>query len=146
MRIATLIALSTMVLASPVMAQPVPASADQALSHCLVLKSTGADRQALVRWILGSLASSSLATGMVKVDAAAKEEADRAVAATYTRLLKVDCLSEYQAMTKTGDSSGMQSAFAMLGQIAMHDAAQDPSVSAALTAFTHYIPQDATKK
>ncbi len=104
MRMVIAIAVGSLVLATPAMAQTDNQALEQALSTCLVKKSTGADREALVRWILGSLASSSLAQTMVQVDPAGKEAADRALAATYTRLMTVDCLNEILALKKAGDA------------------------------------------
>ena len=146
MRMAFAMALSTMVLAPPAMAQTDNQPLEQALSTCLVKKSTGADREALVRWILGSLASSSLAQGMVKVDPAAKEAADRAVAASYARLMTVDCLAEILALKKAGDATGVQSGFNTLGTIAMQDATTDPSVGTAMGAFAKFMPPEAMKR
>jgi hypothetical protein len=146
MRFSLLLTLSAMVVATPAMAQTAPVNSEDALAQCLVLKSTGADRQALVRWILGSLASSSLATDMVKVDPAAKEASDRANAAVFTRLMSVDCLTEIRVLAKAGDNAGLKAAFGALGKIAMQDAMQDRSVSVAMGAFTRFMPEDVTRK
>lgn len=146
MRFALLLTISAMAFATPAMAQTAPANGEQALAQCLVLKSTGADRQTLVRWILGSLASSSLATDMVKVDAAAKEVTDRANAAVIARLMAVDCLNEVRVLTKAGDNAALKSAFGALGKIAMQDAMQDRSVSVAMGAYTRYMPEDVMRK
>jgi len=146
MRILLVPALAAAFLASPALAQPVADADVKALSQCVVLKSTGADRQTLVRWMLGSLASSSLATGMVKVDPAAKEVADRAIAAVFARLLTVDCLNEVKAVNTSSGSAGIKAAFSAFGAIAMHDSMEDQSVNAALGAFVQFIPPDALKK
>ena len=146
MRIASLLAGAVLLVATPAFAQTDTAGLEQALSTCLVQKSTGADRQALVRWILGGLASSSLANGLVKVDSAAKEDVDRGIAGVYNRLLTVDCATEIKAMSNAGDSSGIEKGFSVLGRIAMRDAMADPSVNAAMTAFVRFMPHDAAKK
>ena len=142
MRMVIAIAVGSLVLATPAMAQTDNQALEQALSTCLVKKSTGADREALVRWILGSLASSSLAQTMVQVDPAGKEAADRALAATYTRLMTVDCLNEILALKKAGDAKGVEQGFSTLGAIAMRDAMTDPSVGAAMSAFAKYMPPE----
>jgi hypothetical protein len=146
MRMAFAIALGALVVATPAMAQTDNQALEQALSTCLVKKSTGADREAFVRWILGSLASSSLAQGMVTVDPAAKDSADRAVAATYARLMTVDCLNEILALKKAGDEGGVQKGFSALGAIAMQDAMTDPSVGAAMGGFVKFMPVEAMKR
>ena len=50
MRMVIAIAVGSLVLATPAMAQTDNQALEQALSTCLVKKSTGADREALVRW------------------------------------------------------------------------------------------------
>ena len=117
-----------------------------ALGECFVAKSTGEDRTALVRWMAGAILSSSKTADLAQVDPRKVEEANRQVAAIFTRLFIKDCLPQALAVKKSGNAkAGFEIAGAALGKIAMQEVFLDPAAGAALENFTRFIPQDAFK-
>jgi hypothetical protein len=134
--------LAVLALAAPARAQGgSPESA--ALGNCFVMKSTGADRLALVRWISGALLSSAKTADLAKVDPAKREETERQVAAIFTRLFTKDCLAEARAVASTGDAStGFRQAGEALGRIAMSDLLSDPAANAAMSGFARFLSKD----
>ena len=114
-----------------------------ALGNCFVLKSTGEDRLALVRWFAGALLASPKTADLAKVDPAKTEQSERQIAAIFTRLLTKDCLSEAKAVARSSNANiGFREAGSALGKIAFQDLVSDPATEAAISGFMRYVPKD----
>ena len=123
-----------------------PNAASLALGKCLVGKSNGEDRILVARWMGASIAMSPAMADVVTVDADKKDAIDREMAATFTRLMTVDCQAEMGALVKARDAMGIQAASGMLGQMAMQELLRDPATMQALMAHAKYIDQSAMQK
>ena len=123
--------------AQSMVASPNPASA--ALGQCLVGNTTGNDRTLVARWMAASMASSPMMDGLVSVDAAGKDQIDRAMAKLFTRLMAEDGAAEAKVVVKARDQQGMQAAGGRLGEIAMQELMMDPAAMQALLAYAQYI-------
>ena len=134
---AAAVAFSTPLAAQSMVAAPNEASAK--LGQCLVDKTTGSDRTLVARWMAGSMASSPMMEGLVEVDAAAKEQVDRSMAALFARLLTEDCKAQAKVVMQSRDRMGMQAAGGRLGEIAMAELMMDPVSMQALLAYIQYV-------
>lgn len=110
-----------------------------ALGQCFVDKTTGADRIAVARWMLGSMSSAPQMADLIKVDSALKTEADKKMAALFTRLMAVDCASEARPLFKARSRAGFEAAGGALGKIAMKELLTDPAASKGLENYTSYL-------
>jgi len=114
-----------------------PAAA--ALGQCLTDKSTGADRMVLVRWFISSLTLAPQLSGVAEVKAETRDAIDRAVAATFTRLLTVDCLDQARIVAKEPGRDGFKVAGQTFGRIAAREVMGDPKADAAMGNFAKYL-------
>lgn len=133
--------------ATPGGAQPqaAPAGAAEALGQCLVMRSTGADRIAVARWLMGAIASTPGASGVVTVNTAEKAVADKAMAALFTRLITVDCAAESRVLFKANATDGFRVAGEALGRVAMEELFSSRAAKAGLEAYTRYLDRNAFK-
>lgn len=113
-----------------------------ALGNCIRLSTSGKDRIATAKWMVGALGTSPKLQEVVQVDGAAKIEADKAMAALFTRLLTVDCRDEAKPVLNSGKSDDMESASRVLGEIAMQEIMTDKATSQAIGAFADYIVEE----
>jgi hypothetical protein len=91
---------------------------------------------------MGALASAPQLEDMVRVDPELKRQSDMGMAALFTRLLTVDCLSEAKVVFRGGDSTaGVRYAGESLGEIAMQELFGDEAALAGLTSYTEYLEQ-----
>ena len=111
----------------------------QLLGQCMVDKTTGADRIAVARWMLSSLASAPQMAGFVTIDAARKIEADKGIARVFTRLMVVDCPDLARPMFKAQNRAGFETAGGALGRIAMKELLANPDAIKALTNYVTYL-------
>lgn len=120
-------------LASPAMAAP-----EDALSQCLVAKTTAADRVALIQWVFAGMARSEAARDMASVSEAQRVAAMRKAGALVERLMTVDCRTETIAQMKS-DPAAIENAFGTLGKRAMDELIRDPQVEGTFTGIIQYI-------
>lgn len=122
-----------------------PAQAQEeakALGECMVLKSTGADRLVVARWLLTSIASTPQAAGVATLTPGKKDEFDKGMAVVFTRLLSVDCADQARPLFKARDDAGFRVAGEALGRVAMEELLNNPQATAAMTAYTKYLKQE----
>ena len=119
------------------------AAASQALAQCLVLKSTGADRLAVARWLLSSIASAPKAADVVTLRPGQRDAADKGMADVFTHLLTVDCAVESKVLFKDRSKEGFRVAGEALGRVAMEELFNDPKAQEALASYTRYLNESA---
>lgn len=122
----------------PVLAQ----NATDNLGACLVASTTGADRIALVKWISFTIIVHPAMADTVAVPKNSIEESDRAMGRLVSELLLVRCRSEAAASMALGTDS-LESAFRVLGQVAVEEVMRDKGVQASMSGFVNYIDEDA---
>ena len=141
-----LAALAAAAATSPLHAQGASGNAKataEALGQCLVLKTTGADRIALAKWILSAMASVPKLKEVAVIDPAKKDAADRSMAAIFTRLIAVDCTAEAKPLLKLSGRAGFEAAFQTLGSIAMQEVVAGPEAEEAMGSFAKYLDEKA---
>jgi len=119
----------------------------QALSQCLADSTTGKDRKDLARWVFFAMAAHpEIEQYAAPAVAEASEEAHKAMAATFTRLLAESCVPQTQAAFKEGGSKAIEMAFQTLGQLAMQEIMSNPNVNAGMTKFEKFLDRDKLSK
>lgn len=109
------------------------------LGQCFVDKTTGADRIAVARWMLGAMSSAPQMADLIKVDSAGQIEADKKMAVLFTRLMVVDCAKEARPLFKARSRAGFEAAGGALGKIGMKELLSNPAASKGLESYTHYL-------
>lgn len=118
------------------------ASAGQAgdrLGKCLVEAAKPADRTALVRWMVSALAVHPDLDGMITLDAAQRDAAERTAAATFERLVAVDCADASRAAIASEGADGFGKAFQTLGELAMSDVVEQRDVQAGVAGMLEHV-------
>ena len=109
------------------------------LARCLADSTTGKDRKDLARWIFAALASHPEVANIATVSPDNVEATIKTAGLKFNRLINENCKKEFIASVKTGDSAAIKSAFGALGQLAMQELMNDPSVAKTFSSFEKYI-------
>ncbi|MFO1256216.1 MAG: hypothetical protein U1E37_11210 [Sphingomonadaceae bacterium] len=109
------------------------------LSTCMVENTSAADRQNVIRWLVLSMAAAPQVKNDITIEAGAKDDADRKMAALFTRLVTKDCAEFARPLFQSGTRSAFELAFAPLGRVAARDAFSDPSTAQAMMSYAKYI-------
>jgi hypothetical protein len=108
------------------------------LSRCLVEKTTKDDRAVLVRWMFAAVAAHPAVASIAKVSAKQQDEANKAVAAMFMKLLTDSCQDKAkQAMTYEGQAT-IPMAFQVLGQVAAGELFASPEVTKVIAGLDKY--------
>jgi hypothetical protein len=118
----------------------VRAAADR-LGRCMVSKSSGEDRIAVAGWMLAAMGSAPQLKGVVTVEPGKKEQADRTMAAFFTRIMTVDCAAEAKVLFASGDRRAFELAGRPLGEIAMRELLGNPVAMDSMAAYTRYLKE-----
>ncbi|ESQ75949.1 hypothetical protein [Asticcacaulis sp. AC402] len=129
----------TLPLAAPSHAGP----ASEALSRCLIQKSTKTDRANLARWIFGVIARHPSVSDLSAMTDAKYEKVNRAAGDVFTRLMAVDCAAESAEALRAESSDGFGQAFKSLGELAMTELMGDPAVQSGSSDLVKYIDLNA---
>lgn len=116
-----------------------PSEESRNLADCIASSTSSADRLLTARWMAAAMSTAGKLQGTVSVDEAAKENADRGMAALFTRLFTVDCADQAQPLIASGDMAGIQAAGGRLGLMAMEELMTDPEVLSSLMAYLAYV-------
>jgi hypothetical protein len=126
----------------PVAAPPVAAGpAVDALSSCLVMNTSGADRVLLMRWVLFAFSAHPQAGQSVTVDPAQLAVIDQDLATLFMALLTERCQNETRAAFQAEGGAAFEGAFAILGQVAAQELSLAPEVNATMTGFLKYVDE-----
>lgn len=128
-----------------VVAGRVPAHAGsqaEALSQCLVNKTTQQDKANLVRWFFASAAQNPKVSDFASISEDQRTEMQKSVAALFERVLTQDCKTEFRDVEENGGEQPLATSFAMLISVAMRGLIEDPSVSRALGSIDSDLHRD----
>jgi hypothetical protein len=124
----------------------VPAHAGEyadALSQCLVDRTSDQDKSNLVRWIFASAAQNPDVSDIAKITQDQRSQMNKEVAGLFERLLTKDCKSEFRDVKENeGSDHPLATGFAMLISVAMKGLIDDPSVSKALGSIDSDLHRD----
>lgn len=123
----------------PMAAQAGPYADD--MGKCLVKETGAAERATIMKWLFAAMALHPDVAAMSTVDAAARETINRDVGSLFQRLLVESCRTESSLAIKYEGALAMQSAFGVLGQVAMTELMANPQVNAGLGELEKYVDQ-----
>ena len=92
-----------------------------------------------LRTLVLSMAAAPQVKNDITIEAGAKDDADRKMAALFTRLVTKDCAEFARPLFQSGTRSAFELAFAPLGRVAARDAFSDPSTAQAMMSYAKYI-------
>jgi len=99
------------------------------LSRCLVDKTTVADKNALVRWVIATTTLHPAVQSITKVSVAERARANQETARLFDRLLTESCIEQTRQAVKYEGAAALQTGFQTLGQVAMAELFSDPDVA-----------------
>lgn len=115
--------------------------AADALGVCLGDNTTGKDRKDLAQWIFVAMAAHPEIKPLSAVTEAGRDALDRKLAALATRLLTENCRAEAKAAVTESGNVAIESAFGVLGRLAMAEVMSNPAVSEAIVRYAKYLDQ-----
>jgi hypothetical protein len=121
---------------------PAPAWAQSAVdefSRCMAENSTGKDRKVLARWLFVSMGAHPEMRSVSTLSAGAAEQASREAGELFTRLLADQCPNQTRAAVRAVGPVAIQSAFAVLGQLAMQELMTDKDVAAGMALLQKHL-------
>ena len=121
-----------------------PASANnptQTFATCLVDTLDGKERKSLAKWIFFSLAAHPEISPYSKATQEDIQESDVFMGQLVTRLLVDACPAELKA-ANAADPRALQSAFELVGQVAMQELMTNDEVMRTLTNYATYADLD----
>lgn len=109
------------------------------LSRCLVEKTTAADKNALVRWVIATTTLHPAVQSIAHVSVEERTRANRETARLFDRLLTESCIGQTRQAAKYEGAAALQTGFQTLGQVAMAELFSDPGVAKGLGELSKLI-------
>ena len=109
------------------------------LAKCLVDSSTKQDRIALVRWMFAAASSHPAVASFSAVKPGQLEDANKALAELFTRLLTDSCRDKAQKALAYEGMVTLQTSFAVLGQVAGAELFDSPEVKKSMSGLDKYL-------
>lgn len=134
--------LHRLLLAALVAVLPLTARAEAAVdafSKCLAESTTGKDRKDLARWIFVAMGAHPEMRAIANMAPSAPDESSRVAGALYTRLIADTCATQARAAVVAVGPVAFQSAFTVLGQLAMQELMADKDVATSMGLLQKYI-------
>lgn len=128
--LAALIAMSTGAAANPQV---------DALGKCVAENSSGKDRKDLARWLFVAMSAHPEMKAISSVSANVTDDVSRTAGTLFTRLLADACATQARAAIQVAGSTAIQSAFSVLGQLAMQELMTDKDVAATMGVLERYL-------
>lgn len=116
------------------------------LGKCLVKSSSTDDQIVLVQWIFSAMTQHPAVQSMSNLTTEEQQGHNKKAAALMQRLMIVDCRKEAVAALKYEGSSSVETAFSLLGEVAMRGLMSDPHVQKSMESIGQALDEDAFKK
>lgn len=110
-----------------------------ALGNCVAESTTGRDRKDLARWLFVAMSAHPEMKSISSVSGTAVEDASRVAGGLFTRLLAETCAAQVKAAIKVNGPSAIQSAFTVLGELAMQELMTDKDVAATMGVLERHL-------
>lgn len=111
------------------------------LGNCLKENTSGKDRKDLGRWVFLSISVHPDMQADSAATAETRTKANKNMAALVTRLLTESCAAQTKAVAGNNAQAAFQSAFRLLGEVAMMELMSNPAVAGSVNEFTQFIDQ-----
>jgi len=123
------------VLTTAVHSQP----AVDAFGKCLADNTSGKDRKDLARWLFVAMGAHPEMKQISSINPAASDDSSRVVGSLFNRLIIEACPKEAKSAVGAVGPIAFQSAFAVLGQLAMQELMTDKNVNASMGLLQKYV-------
>lgn len=133
-------ALSTLALLS--IAPFAQADSIEDATNCLVNKTNGEDRKALVTWVYLAMSKHPEISALSAITPDREQTINQNVGKTMTRLLADDCGAPMKAMFAEHGPSSIAQPFEVLGKVAMQELMTDPAVNQVFSNISQHIDQE----
>ena len=120
----------------------VHASEANQLATCLTDSLSGKERKKLAKWIYFGMSEHSTIKPHSSISELDKDTMNLQIARLLTRLLAEDCLTEAKAAITRGEQDALSKAFEVVGQVAMQELMNEPSVTQALIEYAKYLDEE----
>ena len=131
----TLTCLLVLAVTSAAHAQP---SVD-AFGKCLADNTSGKDRKDLARWLFVAMGAHPDMKAISSINPSAPEDSSRVAGNLFNRLITEACPKEAKAAVGAVGPIAFQSAFSVLGQLAMQELMTDKNVNASMGLLQKYV-------
>lgn len=118
----------------------------EALRACLLKSATAQDDRALVRWVFAIFSQNQALSDLYNISPEKKIEINKEAGATFTRLITVDCRSQFKQAAKSEGSDTFGEAFKSLGERAFVGFADEKMMQMAGMELIKYIDLNAIAK
>lgn len=118
------------------------ANSIQNAASCLVDKTSGEDRKALVTWVYLAISKHPEINTLSAISAEREQAINQNVGKTMTRLLADDCGAEMKAMFAEHGPASIAEPFEVLGKVAMQDLMANPAVNQVFSNISTYMDQE----
>ncbi|RYD89428.1 MAG: hypothetical protein EOP61_31655 [Sphingomonadales bacterium] len=98
------------------------------LSKCLVEKTTKDDHVLLIKWVFSAVSSGAEVKPLSTITSLQRQDFSRSAGNLTMRLLTVDCRQQTVKAVKYDGTGSIQTAFELLGRVAMQALMADPAV------------------
>lgn len=120
-------------------------SGQPSLSQCIALRTTGADRLLIARWLFAVMSKSPQISDLSAVTAAHTAELNSDFAKLMTRIVTKDCIEQVRPLAAGNVKDAFEQVGAALGETAMGELMGGKEVDKAVGAYTEYLSEDAFK-
>lgn len=111
------------------------------LGRCLVENASPKDQAALVRWMFLAVAANPALEGMAKFTPEQRDGYNKAIAATFERLVLQDCRREYVTAARVDGPAALQEAFKVMGERAATQLMSDPQAMKEIERFATFLDE-----
>lgn len=118
------------------------ANSIQNAASCLVDKTSGEDRKALVTWVYLAMSKHPEINSLSAITPEREQTIKQNVGKTMTRLLADDCGAQMKALFAEHGPSAIAEPFEVLGKVAMQELMTDPAVNQIFAGITDYVDQE----
>lgn len=112
------------------------------LAKCLVASTTPKDQTDLVRWIFATAALHPQVSSIAAVTTEQRTAMARSVGELFERLLTDACRTQFSAAMQYEGNQTIESAFQVLGQVAMRALMADPAVAKGFEEIDAFIGKE----
>lgn len=118
-----------------------PTAEQAALSQCVVMRTTGADRVLTAQWMFAAIARSPQIADLAAVTDQTKIELDKAFALLLTRIVTKDCFEQMRPLAAQDFEDAFELVGGALGKVAMQELMGNEKVDKAIGAYTDYLSE-----
>ena len=111
----------------------------ETFSKCVAENTTGRDRKDLAKWMFVAMGAHPEMKAITTLPPGASEEVSKTAGRLFTRLVAEICAKDARAAVQAVGPVAIQSAFTVLGQLAMQELMADKDVAAGMSAVEKHI-------